>query len=166
VRQLYKLAILMSLVLAWTTPLQADYRNPDPKAACALLKGKGLGARTGYVAIGEGVHRCSSHPRTLMAGGAVMDSIRFYATGTSDEVTSLTLQLNVRSRAETQRAHLYLLQYTEALVKNALGQEVPKGVQDAILAGTDGRWQVADAEVLVGKAQIRLTGYELLVNIR
>jgi hypothetical protein len=39
-------------------------------------------------------------------------------------------------------------------------------MQDAVLAGTDGRWRVADADVVVGKAQIRLTGYELLINIR
>jgi hypothetical protein len=106
--QTYKLAILLSLVLAWTAPLQADYRNPDPKSACELLKGKGLGARTGYVAIGEGVHRCSSYPKTLVAGGTVMGTIRFYATGTPHEVNSLTLQLDIRSREETQRAHRYL----------------------------------------------------------
>jgi len=161
-----RFALFAGLSMGLVLPVPAEYVNPDPAAACDLLKSERLRTQGGYISIGKDLYRCSSRPKKLMAGDQVMHTIKYYATGTEDAVTELTLKLDVQTLSENQRAHRYLLQYTEALFKNALDQEVPKAVQDAILAGTNGQWQVGDVEVEVRKAQIRATAYELLVTLR
>lgn len=142
----------------------ADIRDPD--VACQVLAEQRLPTRGGYQQILGGTYQCASRVRDLPVGGAVRHSVRFRASGDAQAVDTLTVQLNVNSLENVQRAHAALYQYAESLLAKGLDAPTPDGMRDAVMSAVNGSWTVDGATVEVRKAQIRGLTYELLVQVR
>lgn len=161
-RGLWWLGLLMALVA--TGPVVAADIT-DPGIACALLEAHGLKTR-GEVEEGSGDgFRCASIRKSLPLGGEPAHEIRYFVLGRAGRAQSLNLQLTINSRLENQAAHRRLLEYTTALMHEALGVEPPAEMSAAILSGLNGRFQVGGRNATVTKGQIRGPLYELTVSL-
>jgi len=137
----------------------------DPAVGCHLMDAHGLKARGAAEETGGDAFRCASARRSLPLGGEPSHEIRYFALGRAGRVQSLNLQLSINSRLEDQAAHHRLLEYTTALVQEALGVEVPADMAAAILSALNGSFQVGGRNATVNKGQIRGQLYELTVSI-
>ncbi|MFM1891863.1 MAG: hypothetical protein RLZ44_940 [Pseudomonadota bacterium] len=144
----------------------AAWGSWDPGTACALMAEHKLPARGGYRALSADSYRCASARRPILAGDRVRHEIRYYATGSAEAVTELTLELHLRDSSEVQRAYRLLLEYTEQLFTAALHTEVPAPLRDAILGGTTGQWPLGNGDVRVERTQAGTVGPRVLVHIR
>jgi hypothetical protein len=116
-----------------------------PQTACNLLADQGLAATGGYLPAGGGVYLCSSFKKVLPVGDAVPDTLQFFAQGSAEAVTTLKLELDLRSPGDVQAALRMLLAPVGALTERVLGAQVPEQAQVAIRSGVSGSWPVAGA---------------------
>ena len=137
----------------------------DPIVACGLLGDHGLPTRGEYKVIRGGVHRCASRSRPLPLGGRLRQEIQYFAMGSAQKVSSLNLQLSIKSRENIPSAHKRLVQYTQHLLSGVLETDVPAEMEASILSGNNGKFQVKGIEAVVMKAHIRGITYELNVRL-
>jgi len=136
-----------------------------PGVACDFMAADGLRTRGGYRSHG-GMHQCSSQRVNIISGGPVNNSIRFVAEGDAQTVTQLRLELQVNSLTGVQRTHRRMADYSRALIKNALGAELPEETEAAILAATPGNWVVDGNHISLERIVLGAPGYELHLRIR
>ena len=145
---------------AWPEGFRAD-----PSVACDFMAAEGLRTRGGYRESG-GRHHCRSQRRNLVSGGPLNNSIRFVAQGDAEAVTQLRFELQVNSTTAVQRAHRQMVDYSRALMKAALGAEMPEEIEAAILSATTGTWDVNGSTVSLERIVLGAPGYELRLSIR
>ena len=138
----------------------------DPEKACSALSGEGLGARGGYRGRPGETHRCDSRRKTIVAGNAAQDEIRFSALGSEQSVDELRLELTVRSRGDVQRAHRRLAEHADQLTRNTLGSGLPSPVEDAILSALNGEWTEGDRNFALRRTTVANGLYALRLTIR
>ena len=167
VRQYQYMAWIFVLFISASMYVGADPIGVNnPMVACGLMSDHGLPTRGEYKETRGGVYRCASRSRPLPLGGRLSHEIRYFATGSAQKVSSLNLQLSIKSRENIPSAHKRLLQYTQQLLNEALEIDVPAEMEASILSGNNGRFQVKDTEVEVMKAHIRALTYELNVRLK
>jgi hypothetical protein len=160
------LATGLWLALAAPPALAAGLALP-PEEACAYLAEAGLPAASDYRAYREEKFYCWSLRRDLAAGDPVRHRVRYTAEGTAEAVSTLTLELQVVSVSEVQRALRLFLDYAKPLVRAATGQDLPEDVSKAVLSARPGRWQVGTADVVLEKANVRgAMSYDLLLRVQ
>ena len=148
-------------MVAGASPIDAS----DPVVACGLLGNHGLPTRGEYKETRGGVHRCASRSRPLPLGGRLSHEIQYVALGSAQKVSSLNLQLSIKSRENIPSAHRRLVQYTQHLLSGVLETDIPAEMEASILSGNNGKFQVQGIEAVVMKAHIRAVTYELNVRL-
>ncbi len=161
----FPLAIVLWLVLAAPQALAAGLTLP-PEEACAYLAEAGLPAATDYRAYRDEKYYCWSLRRDLPAGDPVRHRVRYTAEGTAEAVSTLTLELQVVSASEVQRALRLFLDYAKPLVRAATGQDLPEDVGKAVMSARVGRWQAGGADLVLEKANVRgAMSYDLVFRV-
>jgi hypothetical protein len=138
----------------------------DPETACSALADVGLGARGGYRGRPGGTHRCDSRRKTIIAGNAAQDEIRFSALGSEHAVDELRLELTIRSRGNVQRAHRRLAEYADQLTRNTLALGLPAPVNEAILSAVNGEWTGGGRDFALRRTTVADGLYALRLTIR
>ncbi len=157
---LFSVLTVGSMSGAWAGGFQAE-----PSVACDFMAEEGLRTRGGYRGSGDS-HRCSSQRRSLMSGGQINNSIRFVAQGNAEQVTQLTLELQVNSLTAVQRAHRQLVDHARPLMMNALGAEMSEEIEATILSATMGAWEVGGSRVSLERIVLSSPAYELRFRIQ
>ncbi len=158
------LATGLWLALAAPHALGAGLALP-PQEACGYLAEAGLPAAD-YRAYREEKYYCWSLRRDLPAGDPVRHRVRYTAEGAADAVTTLTLELQVVSASEVQRALRLFLDYVRPLVSAATGQDLPEDVSKAVMSARPGRWQAGTADLILEKANVRgPMSYDLVFRV-
>jgi hypothetical protein len=161
-KQLYRAGIflaLFSLTVPWVC--HAEYANPNPSDACSFMSAMGMNTR-GYKNPDGIGYFCSSPYKELGTGFPFKNNIAYYAEGSEEKVTNLKLVLNVNSKQEAKQAHAVLNDSAQTLLKKALSASLPQETQKAILAGSNGKWKIGNANVSVTRADWPTgKGYEI-----
>lgn len=144
---------------------RADGLQLDPSVACDLMATEGLRTLGGYRGSGDW-YQCQSQRRSLISGEPLNNSIRFVARGNAQAVTQLVLELQVNAHAGAQRTHRQMVDYSQALVLNALDTEMPEEIKAAILSAVAGRWALADYDVSLERIVLGAPGYQLRLSIQ
>ncbi len=159
---------LLTVLLAGVLPAgatRAEGFRADPQAACAYLNEQGLPTRGGYREVGS-VHQCWSRRKNVIGGGEVHNTVRYLAEGDAGTVRRLELELQVHSLTAVQRAHRILSDHARALFKAALDQDLPDGVEAAILSAVSGSWTVNGYAVTLERIDLGGPGYDLRFRIQ
>jgi len=120
--------------------------NLHPEKFCSL--GAKIGMPTGVFDKGD-FPGCSSQPKAVTptpGRNRLNNTLAFYSLsqpGQIHKLEYLSLMLNVNNPQEASGAYVALLPAANRLATEVLGH-IPKGLEQAILAGQSKRWKSAD----------------------
>ena len=126
---------IVSAVLIPIVPADAALTEAQPKVACAYLSENGLGTR-GRKHHYDAEYGCSSPYMEFGSGYPLKNNLAYYVQRDRSSARQLKLALKVNNKSEARAAHSEMLKVAKVLSWEALGDELPSTVADAITNGT------------------------------
>jgi len=152
------------LLLAFTTLHAAPFSAP-PTEICQWMQQDKFRGALNYSANKSGLYRCTSLRRNINRGEPPKSDVRFIAQGTQTAVTTVRLEMRMRSFRKPQQALRKFREYAATLAATALSAELPEEAGRSLMSGTVGEWPVAGRIIKLERVQDRGNTYDYYFRI-